>query len=94
MTHEDRREPGLTAGYEIRVRGELGTAWADWFAGPIVTCREGGETVLTGILDQAALHAVLRRIRDLGLPLISVRSTEPERTTSDESIESLEDATR
>lgn len=91
MAHELQDESGLTTRFEIRVRGELGTDWSDWFAGPVVTAPDGGETVMTGTLDQAALHAVLRRIRDLGLPLISVQRIEPDRTTSDECIDSLEE---
>ncbi len=91
MTHERRDAAGLSARYEIRVRGELGTAWSDWFASPVVTDRDGGDTVMTGDLDQAALHAVLRRIRDLGLPLISMRQIEPERAAPTEPNESQED---
>lgn len=103
MTHERRDVPGPTArpaptakrdlavAYEIRVRGELGATWSDWFDGPVVADRDGGETVMSGDLDQAALHAVLRRIRDLGLPLISMRRIEPDRPALQESIESRED---
>lgn len=59
--------------YEIRVEGRLTQAWADWFDGLSVSLM-GDETVLSGaVTDQAALHGVLRRIRDLGLPLVSVR---------------------
>lgn len=59
--------------YEIRVEGRLTQAWADWFDGLSVSLM-GDETVLSGaVADQAALHGVLRRIRDLGLPLVSVR---------------------
>ena len=89
MTHEPRDASGLTVGYEIRVRGELGAAWSDWFAGLIVADRDNGETVMTGVLDQAALHAVLRRIRDLGLPLVSMRQIEPHRAVPEESIASM-----
>jgi hypothetical protein len=93
MAHEQRDASGLTARYEIRVRGELGPAWSDWFAGPVVVGRDRGETVMTGDLDQAALHAVLRRIRDLGLALISMRRVEPGPAAQNESIGSLEDET-
>jgi hypothetical protein len=64
--------------YEIRVAGRLGTEWSDWFAGLRVTV-EDGDTLLGGPLDQAALHGVLRRVRDLGLPLISVERVEATR---------------
>jgi wyosine [tRNA(Phe)-imidazoG37] synthetase (radical SAM superfamily) len=66
-----------TTVYEIRVEGHIGDSWSSWFEG-LSVCREGnGETVLRGTLvDQAALHGVLMRIRDLGLPLVSVRRVE------------------
>ena len=76
----DEIEPGpetsRTAAYEIRVRGHLGSAWSDWFTGLRVTPEDNGETLLAGPLDQAALHGVLRRVRDLGMPLISVNRIE------------------
>lgn len=59
--------------YEIRVQGELTPRWSDWFAGLSVES-EGGETLIVGpVDDQAALHGLLARIRDLGLPLLAVR---------------------
>jgi hypothetical protein len=67
------------AAYEIRVRGHLGSAWSDWFTGLRVTLEDDGDTLLAGLLDQAALHGVLRRVRDLGIPLVSVTRIEPER---------------
>lgn len=91
MTRERGDTTGLSARYEIRVRGELGTAWSDWFAGPVEPGGDGGDTVMTGDLDQAALHAVLRRIRDLGLPLISMRRIEPDRAAPTEPNETQED---
>ncbi len=73
--HDDRYEPGH---YEIRVRGHLDDKWADWFEGLIITLEENGETLLTGsVVDQAALHGLLRRVRDLGMPLISVARVRP-----------------
>jgi hypothetical protein len=60
--------------YHIRVRGHLDAAWASWFEELTVTNERGGEALLAGpIVDQAALHGVLLRIRDLGLPLLSVK---------------------
>ncbi len=57
--------------YEIRVEGELGEQWSEWFAGMTVTSGPDGTTILWGMVaDQAALHGVLARIRDLGLPLL------------------------
>jgi len=77
----DEIEPGpdasRTASYEIRVRGHLGSAWSDWFTGLRVTVEDDRNTLLAGPLDQAALHGVLRRVRDLGMPLISVTRIEP-----------------
>jgi hypothetical protein len=59
--------------YEIRVRGQLGSHWSAWFEGVTLTPLENGVTLIAGpIQDQAALHGVLVKIRDLGLPLISV----------------------
>ena len=59
--------------YEIRIEGHLGASWVPWFEGMEIRHEGNGETVLSGVLaDQAALHGVLMRIRDLGLPLVAV----------------------
>lgn len=59
--------------YQIRLQGHLGGQWADWFGGLTVDLTDAGETLLTGpVADQAALHGLLKKIRDLGMPLISV----------------------
>jgi hypothetical protein len=59
--------------YQIRLQGHLGHRWAEWFGDVTITLEEGGETLLTcPVVDQAALHRLLRKVRDLGLPLISV----------------------
>ena len=61
--------------YQIRVKGHLGSQWKDWFGGLTVTLEDNGETLLTGpVADQAALHGLLRKMRDLGMPLVSVVS--------------------
>ena len=66
------------ARYRIRVQGQLGAQWADWFAGFTLSWEEPGQTVLVGqVIDQAALHGLLNTIRDLGLPLLEVRRLEP-----------------
>jgi hypothetical protein len=66
--------------YEIRVRGVLDSRWSAWFEGLQVTGDEAGQTVIAGpVTDQAALHGLLAKIRDLGLPLISVRPLDPDR---------------
>ena len=62
--------------YEIKIKGHLDQRWSDWFAGLKLTHQEGDETLLSGTLpDQAALHGLLERIRDLNLTLISVSSS-------------------
>ena len=64
--------------YEIRVRGHLDQRWSDWFARLQLTHLEGNETLLSGSLpDQAALHGLLERVRDLNLILVSVSSGRP-----------------
>ena len=63
--------------YQIRIAGQLGSGWADWFEG-LTIALDGGDTLITGpVSDQAALHGLLRRVRDLGLPLVSVSPVEP-----------------
>ena len=70
----DQYEAGL---YEIRLKGHLDAKWADWFDGLTITRADNGETLLRGsVVDQAALHGVLRKVRDLGLPLLSVIQVE------------------
>ena len=65
--------------YRITIKGHLDSEWSDWFEGLTITHMDNGETVLTGpIVDQAALHGVLMKIRDLGLPLLSLARTETE----------------
>lgn len=62
---------------EIRVKGQIDEQWSEWFEGLSVAHTEDGETVLTGsVLDQAALHGLLAKLRDLGLSLLSVNSVE------------------
>jgi hypothetical protein len=63
--------------YEIRIDGHLGGQWSDWFDGLTITLEDDGQTLLTGpVVDQAALHGLLRKVRDLGLPLLSVTRVE------------------
>ena len=59
--------------YQIRIGGQLGAQWTEWFDQMTLTQADNGDTLLTGpVVDQAALHGLLRKVRDLGLPLISV----------------------
>ena len=66
-------DPGQPTVYQIRIKGQLGRQWTDWFEGLTLTALDNGETLLTGsVVDQAALHGLLRKVRDLGMPLLSV----------------------
>jgi len=68
--------------YQIRIKGHLGRQWTDWFGGLTITLEDNGETVLTGpVVDQAALHGLLRQVRDLGMPLLSVTRVEIEQVS-------------
>jgi hypothetical protein len=64
--------------YEIRLKGHLESRWAAWFDGLSITNERDGSTVVSGpVLDQAALHGLLQRVRDVGLPLVSVTQVDP-----------------
>jgi hypothetical protein len=59
--------------YQIRIKGHLGQQWTDWFEGLTITLEENGDTLLTGpVVDDPALHGLLKKVRDLGMPLLSV----------------------
>ena len=73
--HDDHPQPGW---YEIRLQGHLDARWAAWFDGLTLTQESDGTTIIQGpVADQAALHGVLQKVRDLGLPLLSVSCIEP-----------------
>lgn len=73
--HESHYETGL---YEIRIKGHLDDRWASRFEGLTLTLEDNGDTLLTGrVVDQAALHGLLKKVRDLGMPLISVNFVGP-----------------
>ena len=72
---EDDHEPGC---YEIRIKGHLDNRWTDWFENMSFTHESDGTTILAGlVVDQAALYGLLRKVRDLGLPLIAVNQVDP-----------------
>jgi hypothetical protein len=72
---EAQGEPRL---YEIRIQGHLADRWADWFEDLTITLEDNGVTLLTGLVaDQAALHGWLKKVRDLGMPLLSVNCRKP-----------------
>jgi hypothetical protein len=75
-------DPGHPAVYQIRIKGHLGQQWADWFDGLSIVLDGVGDTVLTGpVVDQAALHGLLKKVRDLGMPLLSVHTVRKITTT-------------
>ncbi len=68
-----RTEPSQPTVYQIRIQGHLSDQWAGWFEGFAITLDDNGDTLLSGpVVDQAALHGLLKRVRDLGMPLVSV----------------------
>jgi hypothetical protein len=72
---ETKSEPIV---YQIRIEGHLGRPWANWFGGLTITLEENGDTLVTGpVVDQAALFGFLRKVRDLGMPLVSVHRLGP-----------------
>jgi hypothetical protein len=67
--------------YQIRLKGHLGSQWTDWFEGLTITLEEDGDTLLTGpVVDQAALHGLLKKVRDLGMPLVSINRVQSNET--------------
>jgi hypothetical protein len=74
-----KTNPSHPTVYQLRLEQHLGSQWTDWFGGLTITLEENGETLLTGpVVDQAALHGLLKKVRDLGLSLVSVVRVEPE----------------
>lgn len=79
MTDEQQANPDANQQtvYQFRIKGHLGTQWMGWFEGLTVTLEEDGNTLLSGpVIDQSAMHGILKKIRDLGMPLLSVNSVE------------------
>ena len=76
--HSPESEASQSKVYQIRLKGHLSRQRMDWFEGMIITLEDNGNTLMTGtVIDQAGLHGILKKIRDLGMPLISVNSIEP-----------------
>ena len=74
MTDEPEQKPASSqpSRYQIRIKGHLDSQWSNWFSGMTITL-DNGDTLITGpVVDQAALHGLLKKIRDLGMPLVSV----------------------
>ena len=79
MSNEVHRNTDQAIVYQIRVKGHVSLDWADWFGGLTLTLQDNGETLLTGpVIDQSALLGLLRTVRDLGMPLLSVIRVDPE----------------
>ena len=77
-TFNSEIDPGQPPVYQIRIKGHLGRHWTDWFEGLTITLEDNGETLLTGpVVDQAALHGVLKKVRDVAMPLLSVNRVTP-----------------
>ena len=80
-----KTDPGQPKVYQIRIKGHLGSQWTDWFEGLTITLEDSGDTLLTGpVVDQAALHGLLKKVRDLGMPLVSVNCVDPGRAKTQE----------
>ena len=72
------RDPDVPKIFHIRIKGHLGQQWAGWFDGLTITLEEDGNTLLSGsVADQSALHGILKKFRDLGMPLLAVNQVEP-----------------
>ena len=75
-----KSNPGQAMIYQIRIKGHLGHGWKDWFEDLSITLQDNGDTLLTGpVVDQAALHGLLKKVHDFGMPLISVERIEREK---------------
>lgn len=76
--HDAKNDPNPPVVYQIKIKGHLGRQWAEWFVGLTITHDNNGDTLLSGpVVDQAALYGLLRKVRDLGLPLLAVRRLQP-----------------
>ena len=77
-TRNSEMDPNQPTVYQIRIKGHLSHQWADWFEGLTITLEDNGVTLLRGlVVDQAALYGLLRKVRDLGMPLLAVNRDYP-----------------
>ena len=92
--------PSQTVIYQIRFKGHLDSQWTDWFGGLTITLEDDGDTLLTGpVIDQAALHGLLKKVRDLGMPLVSIsqvqfQETHPYRSKKEKEMNTTEGSPR
>ena len=83
-------DPSQPMVYQIRIKGHLSRQWMDWFEGLTITLEEDGDTLLTGpLIDQAALHGLLKKVRDLGMPLVSIHRVETDRADASDVKQSI-----
>jgi len=77
--HQSSKDDNQFGRYEIRIKGHLDSGWVDWFGGLTITLEVDGDTLLAGpVVDQAALYGLLKKVRDLGMPLLSVNLMKPD----------------
>ena len=89
-----KTDPDQPLVYQIRLQGHLGQNWTDWFGDVTITLQDNGETLLTcPVVDQAALYGLLRKVRDLGLPLISVTRAQTDQIDGPDSKQAIEAST-
>lgn len=75
--HDPKKHPKQPTVYQIRIEGQLSSDWSDWLEGLTITLEDNGDTLFTGpVVDQAALFGLLKKVRDLGIPLVSVNPAE------------------
>jgi len=80
---KSKQDPDQPNIFQIRIQGHLSQQWQDWFEGLRITLEEDGNTLLSGpVVDQSALHGILKKIRDLGIPLLSINSIGPNQSTN------------
>jgi hypothetical protein len=80
---KSERAPDQVKIFQIRIRGHLSQQWTDWFEGLTITLEEDGNTLVSGpVVDQSALHGILKKIRDLGMPLLSVNPVDAGQATN------------